>query len=304
MCDQKLIPPPPRSLPKEAAWCLRVLPPQQPQLVAALCRATLAKVSQGIRDKLMGGGSTLRGGVGTSIAALMGLQKELAGLAGCVEGVLKASDPQVWREVWMHTHTWRCTGGEGTDLVSVPRSDLPSRAFSLPPSCAPSLQLPQVRRESLRLVYGTLEDKVASYGELERAQLASELAGCPLPSGPATCAEDLAPQMVAAAKAAFSVLGQAVPRCLGFTGEWRGIIRATPEEITRDQSHSSLSHHRRRISVITLHVMSMMTHLTLEHPPASPSGGTELRSLLRATDHELSSVLGKLQAAVSALHTR
>ena len=75
-----------------------------------------------------------------------------------------------------------------------------------------------MRRESLLLVYAPLEDKVAAYGALEQAQLAAELSACQIPSGPATCAEDLAPQMAAAAKAAFAVLSQAVPRCLGLTG--------------------------------------------------------------------------------------
>ena len=72
--------------------------------MAALCRAALSKVSRGIRDKLTGGGAaggvSRGGGSGSaSISTLMGLQRELTGLAGSVEGILRASDPQVRKRV-------------------------------------------------------------------------------------------------------------------------------------------------------------------------------------------------------------
>ena len=38
--------------------------------------------------------------------------------------------------------------------------------------------------------------------------------------------------------------------------------------------------------------------------PTPPPGGSELRALMRAVDQELSSLLGKLQAAVVALHAK
>ena len=68
------------------------------------------------------------------------------------------------------------------------------------------------------MVYAPLEDKVAAYGTLELALLVSELSGCPIPAEPATCAEDLISMLNTASKAAFTILGQAVSRCIGFTG--------------------------------------------------------------------------------------
>ncbi len=41
-------------LEQESSWCLRVLPPQQQQLIASLCKSAFAKVSKGIKDKLAG----------------------------------------------------------------------------------------------------------------------------------------------------------------------------------------------------------------------------------------------------------
>lgn len=82
-------------LEEQAAWCGRVLPAHQPQLMAGLCRAALRRMSGGIKEALAAApvAAQLKGP--GAMAALVGLQRELAAVATAVAELVKGSEVQV-----------------------------------------------------------------------------------------------------------------------------------------------------------------------------------------------------------------
>lgn len=86
----------------------------------------------------------------------------------------------------------------------------------------PSLQ--QVRKDILGLVFLPIEDKVATYGTLEQAQLVAELAVVPKPPSPSAgpvpgiAAEEVVAHVSAASRLVLAAMHQSVDRCIAFTG--------------------------------------------------------------------------------------
>ncbi|GAX73150.1 hypothetical protein CEUSTIGMA_g603.t1 [Chlamydomonas eustigma] len=120
---------------------------------------------------------------------------------------------------------------------------------------------PQVVRELLSLLYSPVEETIASYGSLEQVQLSTELGACPQ-QGTVSNAEELLSSVASSSKAAFSILSQAVGRCLALTGgtEFRSLLQVVDKEL----------------SSFLVKIQASIQGLHAKHTGASVSGGMPL----------------------------